>query len=793
MKKKFAFVASGLFTALLLGVGSMQVSADETKIAINTTNFGDTALCEYIKANVDTNKDNYLTEIESKAVTQLTLSKGDYRTITGLDYFKNLETVTISENAKLEDVELDSQSSIKKLQISNNASLANVSASNMGQLKEAMITSNAKLTNADLSGNQELEKLTENGNALKLIDINKSNALTEISLDKNTYADLSACKQLSKVEGNYYTLFAKNGIDVTKMTSVKNNNDVRKVYTTGNEFVLTSLPALADSSKIKAQDGTDYDYDGATATITCKDTAVYPVVVPFTYEVNGKEVALKVEIHKDKTDFVNAETVQVSKPGSILYLDVDPTIANGIFSSNNDGVATVDNKGFVTTVNPGKTRIVAGQGETQKTFELTVARDLHDTTVTATLTDKSYNGKAQTIKPVIQYGNEKLTENVDYKLVYEDNVNAGTAVVKIVGMGNYTGTLVREFVINAQSIIADTVRYSSVSTQTFAAAPICPEPVITWSGVLLVKDKDYKLTYENNTNKGKATITITGMGNFTGTKTMTFNIKRKPLSDNDINYAALEKMAYPGSALEPNMDITYHGVKLVLGVDYTLTYDANSTFGTATVVAHGINNYTNNHSLEFQIIMGKTNGLKVSSRNYNSIRLSWTKVPGAYAYRIYRYNPKTNKYSHIATSKSNTYTNKSLKYGTSYKYKVRAYKTINGVQSFGAYSSVVTTSTKKLTVTKPKKASIRLKAGRRRVTVRWNKISGATGYKVYMATSKKGTYKLVSTRGKNSYKSYVKKSLKKGKRYYFKVRAYKKVSGFYFYGSYSSIKSVKVK
>ena len=57
-----------------------------------------------------------------------------------------------------------------------------------------------------------------------------------------------------------------------------------------------------------------------------------------------------------------------------------------------------------------------------------------------------------------------------------------------------------------------------------------------------------------------------------------------------------------------------------------------------------------------------------------------------------RLNAKTKKYEKIATVKGESkisYTNKKLKKGSTYSYKVRAYKTVEGNEYFGSYSAVV--------------------------------------------------------------------------------------------------------
>lgn len=95
---------------------------------------------------------------------------------------------------------------------------------------------------------------------------------------------------------------------------------------------------------------------------------------------------------------------------------------------------------------------------------------------------------------------------------------------------------------------------------------------------------------------------------------------------------------------------------------------------------------------------------------------------------------------------------------------------------------------------KPNNTSFRsLKSGKRKIVLSWKKSSDATGYQIYRATKKNGKYKKIKTIKKRNTVKYTNKRLKKGKRYYYKIRAYKKVSGKTYYSSFSKAKSKKVK
>lgn len=58
----------------------------------------------------------------------------------------------------------------------------------------------------------------------------------------------------------------------------------------------------------------------------------------------------------------------------------------------------------------------------------------------------------------------------------------------------------------------------------YTGKPIMPKPVVKLDGRTLVQGRDYTLLYSSNTAPGTATIVITGKGDYTGTKKITFAI-----------------------------------------------------------------------------------------------------------------------------------------------------------------------------------------------------------------------------------------------------------------------------
>ncbi|MBO5937864.1 MAG: fibronectin type III domain-containing protein [Clostridia bacterium] len=180
-------------------------------------------------------------------------------------------------------------------------------------------------------------------------------------------------------------------------------------------------------------------------------------------------------------------------------------------------------------------------------------------------------------------------------------------------------------------------------------------------------------------------------------------------------------------------------------------------------------------------------GIK-ATQTASSVTLSWNKLSQATGYRVYQYSSSKKKYVQVASVKTNTFKKTGLKAGTTYKFKIRAYKKLSdGTVIWAEDSAVFTTATKckapKLTVAKNYTNSPKVK-------LEWNEVTGATGYQVYYATSKNGTYKKIALKNADD-DSVVKafSSSASGKKIYFKVRAYKKVSGKIIYGDFSALKS----
>ena len=246
--------------------------------------------------------------------------------------------------------------------------------------------------------------------------------------------------------------------------------------------------------------------------------------------------------------------------------------------------------------------------------------------------------------------------------------------------------------------------------------------------------------------------------------------------------------AYTGKAVTPAVSVkNTKGTSLTKDKSYTLKYSSGRTaMGKYSVtVSLSGSKYSGSTKLYFNIIPGAP-VVQASSDN-DSITLTWNKVPGAKGYKVYSYNPETNKYKALKTVSATSYTINKLESAKDYSYSVRAYAKVSGETLWGNHSLINTATTPdtvKLTSVKAKDAT--------KAVLKWNLIP-ADGYEIYMAQGKTGKYKKVKTITKGETVTYTKPSLKSGNTYYFYIKAYKTVGDAKIYGGTSNVKTVSIR
>lgn len=117
--------------------------------------------------------------------------------------------------------------------------------------------------------------------------------------------------------------------------------------------------------------------------------------------------------------------------------------------------------------------------------------------------------------------------------------------------------------------------------------------------------------------------------------------------------------------------------------------------------------------------------------------------------------------------------------GVKYYYYVKAYKYRNGTSKdtnakdliSSVYSKPASATVSSVSVKKTKVSKV--KAAKKKVTITWKKVAGATGYEIYRSTKKKSGYMKVGDIANGKTTKFVDKTAVKGKKYYYKVKAVK--------------------
>ena len=152
----------------------------------------------------------------------------------------------------------------------------------------------------------------------------------------------------------------------------------------------------------------------------------------------------------------------------------------------------------------------------------------------------------------------------------------------------------------------------SVPGSTYTGKPVTPALKVTLDGVgELVSGRDYTAEYTNNVNAGKATVMITGCGEYDGSVSQTFTISPSSLSGASVS--GLRNKLYTGSEIKQSLTVALSGTTLHEGTDYTVTYQNNRNVGRATLRINGTGNYTGSITKTFNIADTSSQTVKLSS------------------------------------------------------------------------------------------------------------------------------------------------------------------------------------
>ena len=302
------------------------------------------------------------------------------------------------------------------------------------------------------------------------------------------------------------------------------------------------------------------------------------------------------------------------------------------WSTSNSEIASVDQSGLITALSKGTAIITAtakdGSGVSQSCTVTVIdngtvedSDDLGDVLKEdvpangiipenlwiAGIDDNGYTYTGEAIKPVVRVydKNTLLKEKTDYTISYKNNTKVGEATITVTGKGNYSGKDTATFKILPVDISGDDV-YAMDFYVKISKKAQKPVPGLYYLGMKLKNKKDFTVEYSNASGvysqAGEYSVTVTGIGNYTGTRVLKLNavdkiVKKTPVNISKATVSGFEKtFDYTGKSCKQDCKLsikTTEGDKnLIEGMDYTVIYANNIKAGTATVTFYGKNGYT---------------------------------------------------------------------------------------------------------------------------------------------------------------------------------------------------------
>lgn len=214
-----------------------------------------------------------------------------------------------------------------------------------------------------------------------------------------------------------------------------------------------------------------------------------------------------------------------------------------------------------------------------------------------------YNGTAFEPDVRVVLGESTLIANSDFIVSYFDNVNAGTAKVEILGIGNYDGLIERSFEIKPIDISAASVSVSPES-YTYTGGELEPASInVVLPGETTALDpSNYSVDYpDGHTNVGEVTVRVSGSGNYTGSANGRFMITPASITADMITLSG--DCVYDGQDVCPTVTVTFGTSTLSVDTDYTVAFTNNVETRTGTVTVTGIGNFAGSADKDFTITL----------------------------------------------------------------------------------------------------------------------------------------------------------------------------------------------
>ena len=361
---------------------------------------------------------------------------------------------------------------------------------------------------------------------------------------------------------------------------------------TGNQITPAFTVMLGETQLTTPADFT-YEYGenvnvGANSgTITITGAGNYEGTATATFEIApislaGASIVIDPSADLTYTGAAIEPEITVILDNQVISASDGYTVAYG--SNTDAGVGA----GTVTVTGTG----IYG-GEISTTFTITPA-DISGAVVT--VPDGTYTYSGAEIMPAVTVTlSGTVLASTDYTVAYDNNVNAGTdtATVTVTGTGNYEGSAGTTFTIAQADISSTNIVIDPNADRTYTGEQITPAFTVTLGDYELT-DADFDVVYGENINAGMnaGSLTITGKGNFTGSRSTPFTIACADIETVAFRVADSTDFTYTGSQITGDLEVYFNG-QILAPSNYEIHWGENTNVsGGGSVYLTGTGNFS---------------------------------------------------------------------------------------------------------------------------------------------------------------------------------------------------------
>ena len=462
------------------------------------------------------------------------------------------------------------------------------------------------------------------------------------------------------------------------------------------------------------------------------------------------------------------------------------------YKSTTPSICTVDKNGNVTAFKTGTgyvtvTASANGYNSVSKDVKIVVSKkSLNNGLLTLSETSYVYDGTYKKPAATVTFGGKVLQEGKDYTISYRNNLNVGVTTVIATGMGDYTGYTSKNFTITKRAMAGGTV--SVASSVSFTGSNITPSVTVKVAGRTLTSGTDYTVSYSNNKNVGKATVKITGKGNYSGSLNAKFDIvpAKQQIQKLETKYKGFyidwaQKGSATGYDVEYSVNANMSGaVSKHLTANKPDTLTVNGLSGDKTYYVR-VRSYTNVNGKVYYGAWSDVKSIKTANNDITKATVSGISTK-AFTGKAITQN--------VTVKVGNTVLKNGTDYTVSYSNNKKVGKATVKITGKGKYGGVITKTFK---INPAKQEIQKLTAKSKAFFVDWAQKGSATGYEIQYATNSKFTSaKKVTITNNKTDKTTVSK-LSANKKYYVRVRSYTTVGVTKYYGAWSAVKNVTTK